>query len=131
MALVTRYLHEKRLGKQDATEQRLNRLEGICCLLLQVEAAHALSWLWHNDVLPVINAVGNVRQGNSTSTSLRMALPALRRRARRRGVVLTLLFQVGGDVRVGEEVSLWHARARVAGSGVSCRMPRLLVRTFA
>lgn len=72
-------------------EEQLNKLEGIRPLLLKADALRAVSWLRLNDVPPIINNVPEKRNVKNTSASLRMALPALRRRARRRGVVLARL----------------------------------------
>lgn len=36
----------RRVGGKDATEEQLNKLEGIRRLLLRAEAVRAVSWLW-------------------------------------------------------------------------------------
>ena len=85
---VNRCLRENNVDEEDATEEQLYGLEGIRRLLLRVEAIHAVSWLWPNDVPIIGRAPKSSRGGKTTSTSLRMMLPVLRRRTRRRHYAL-------------------------------------------
>ena len=88
---TNRCIRAKRLAGKEATEEQLNRLEGIRRLLLRVDAAHAVSWLWHNDVPMIGCALGGSKKDKGTPTLLSAMLPALRRRARR-DVLLPALF---------------------------------------
>lgn len=77
-----------------ATEEQMQRLEGIHRLLLQVDAVHATSWLWHSDVTFTVDAAAEgTSKTKTTSTPLRMMLPILRRRTRRPRVLLATLFR--------------------------------------
>ena len=87
-------LREKKVGREDATEEQLHGLEGVRRLLMRVDAVHAVSWLWHNAVPIIERAPETPRRGMTASTSLTMMLPALRRRtSRRRRVLLRALFR--------------------------------------
>lgn len=78
-----------------ATDEQLHRLEAVRRLLLQVEAVHAVSWLWASDDLSTTHgaevATSRSEATPTTGTPLGMMLPILRRRAQRRGVVLAAL----------------------------------------
>ena len=89
---TNRFLRAKRVAGKEATEEQLDRLEGIRRLLLRVDAAHAVSWLWHNDVPMIGCTLGGSKKDKGTPTPLSAMLPALRRRARR-GVVVRALFR--------------------------------------
>lgn len=93
LALATLSLHEKKVNEEAATKEQLNTLEGIRRFLLQVEAVHAMSWLWHSDVPSIVDTAARRGRVGMTSTSLRMTLPTLRRRATRPGVVLAPLLR--------------------------------------
>ena len=86
-------LREKKVRGNDATEEQLNSLEGIRQLLLQVEAVHAVSWLWHNDNPLIGRTTEDLPEAEIVSTPLRTMLLLLSRRARRRGVLLAALFR--------------------------------------
>ena len=87
--LTTHMLQAKKMADgKEATEEQLHGLEGIRRLLLRAEVVHAISWLWPNDTPMISRAAEGTRTGKNTSTPLRMMLPALRRRARRRVVLL-------------------------------------------
>lgn len=95
LAYITKCLREKKIREFDATEEQLHRLEAARRLLLREEAVHAVSWLWHSDVPPVIQAVGDTSRATRTtaagSTQLGLMLPILRRR--RRGTLLAPLLR--------------------------------------
>lgn len=95
LGLVTVALREKRtLAGEEATEDQLRRLEAIRRLLLQVEAVHAVSWLWPSgspsmggldaEVTPVATA---------TSTSPSRMLSISMRRTRTRGALLAAMLR--------------------------------------
>jgi len=90
LTCATSALREKKIAGKDATEEQLYRLEGIRRLLLQVEAVHAVSFLWPVDIPSMIGTA--VAEGTSrkvvTSTPLRMMMPILRRRAQRPRMLL-------------------------------------------
>lgn len=90
LAFITRWLRkEKNRGGLDGrTGQRLHRLEGTRRVLLRVEAAHALSWLWQNDDLSTANAAEeDTSKAWMTPTPLATTMPSWRRQARGRGVL--------------------------------------------
>lgn len=93
LGATNRSLRAHKSGGKDAADEQLHRLEGIRRLLLRVEAVHAVSWLWPEDALIVGRPPMRSETGKSTSTPLRMMVPALRRRARRHGVLLRSLFR--------------------------------------
>ncbi len=75
-----------------ATEEQMQRLEGIYRLLLQEDAVHATSWLWPTEVAGNAGVAegGSVKTKNSATPLITM-LPVLRRRATRARVLLTAL----------------------------------------
>ncbi|CAM9581948.1 unnamed protein product [Ectocarpus fasciculatus] len=87
LAVTTSCLREKTLAQgKPATEEHLHRLEAIRRLLLRVEAVHAVSWLWPSDAPFIGHAT---RSGPKPSLpALRLMLPILKRRAKRRRVLL-------------------------------------------
>ncbi len=78
-------------GGEDATQEELYRLEAMRRLLLQVEAVHAVSWLWPKAAVRNTPAAAD---GPSKSkikappTPLTAMLPMLRRRAERPTVLV-------------------------------------------
>ena len=52
LALTNKLLRQVHVAGEDSTEEQLNRLEAVRRLLMQVEAVHAVSWLWHIDIYP-------------------------------------------------------------------------------
>lgn len=88
LALTTSMLCSERVRGKDATEEQLNGLARIQRLLLQAEAVHAMSWLWHSEIPSVVIAAEENNQHKGASTSLGMTLPVLRRRARKRSVLV-------------------------------------------
>ena len=96
VALAARNLREKKVGEKDATEEQLNRLEGIRRLLLRVDAVHALSWLWPSSIGAPLFVHSPEAKGGATAvtaTAITGMLPALRRRARRPKVLVAALFR--------------------------------------
>ncbi|CAM9237349.1 unnamed protein product [Ectocarpus sp. 12 AP-2014] len=69
-----------------ATEEHLHRLEATRRLFLRVEAVHAVSWLWPSDA-PVISH-GARSSPKPPLSALRLMLPILKRRAKRRSVLV-------------------------------------------
>ena len=86
--LATRMLRARKIHGKDAAQEQLHGLEGIRRLLLRVKAVHGVSWLWPNDVPIIGRAPESSSRRKIASTPLGMMLPALRRRARRRVVLL-------------------------------------------
>lgn len=80
-----------------ATEEAMRSLEGIRRLLLQVEAVHAVSWLFPSVATPAVVCLGEGEGARgsrmATSTPLRVMLPILCRRTERRGVLLAAMFR--------------------------------------
>ena len=89
--IVSGMLREKVIAGKDAGKSELSRLERIRRLLMRVEAVHAVSLLWPVDI-PSVTAEGTGRT-MTTSTSLRMMLPILRRRALRPRVLLSAMWR--------------------------------------
>lgn len=85
--------HSRRemVKKKTATEEKLHGLEAIRRLLLQVDAVHAVSWLWPVDFSAIAHAAQSRRMAKTGSIALTVVLPIARRRARRRGVLLAAL----------------------------------------
>ena len=93
MTVATGMLRDKKIGEEDATAEQLHKLERIRRLLLQVEAAHAVSFLWPSDTPFVVPTAEGTRKTKTASTPLRMMLPLLRRGAGARRVLLATLFR--------------------------------------
>lgn len=102
LALANRSLREKRVDdEEDTMENQLHKLEAIRRLLLQVEAVHAVSWLWPRDDVPsVSHAVGSVSRTKLTSAPLASMVPIMKRRTRRHNVLLTALNRWGDLVLI-------------------------------
>lgn len=82
--------HSLKTGRHttDATEEMLHALQAVRRLLLRVEAVHAVSWLWPNDIPSIAHTPEGTSRSNTVSTPLRMMMPLMRRRARRPRVLL-------------------------------------------
>ena len=91
LALTHICLEEGRVDGKDAEEEQ--QLKAIRRLLLQVEAVHAGSWLWHISSAPVVDnaAAEGASEIATPSTPLARMMPTLRRRAARRRVLLAAL----------------------------------------
>lgn len=77
-----------------ATEQHVNTLKAIRRLLLQVEAVHAVSWLWQSDAPSIPDAAADgAKRITAPLTPLTLMMPTLRRRAARRSVLLSALYR--------------------------------------
>lgn len=61
LVFTTNSLRKKKVWGRNATEEELNRLEGVR-RLLRVEDVHAMSWLWHGDVRPSIKDAEDKRK---------------------------------------------------------------------
>lgn len=89
LALTTLNLREMELIRGPATEERWHQLKAIRRLLLQVEAVHAVSWLWPNDTPFVVREASKDKvEANIAPTPTTAMLPILRRRTARRGMFL-------------------------------------------
>lgn len=96
LALTNRCLREKEINGKAATQDQLYKLEAIRRMLLRVEAVHAVSWLWPGDSPRIGQAAKvacKVQPATTNGTSVRMMLPMMRRRARRRGMVWASLLR--------------------------------------
>ena len=81
LAFVVNHLACKQIQGKDATEGQLHALEAIRRLLLQVEAVHAVSWLWPNHAAAIAGTTDGSRRGSTASTvgsPLSRVLPTLR-----------------------------------------------------
>lgn len=85
-------------GGKDTTEEQRGRLEGVRRLLLQVEAVHAVSWLWPS----AAHAVDGASRSKRISTPLRMMLP--RQKPGTRRVLVVTLFRYGATLTACS----WH-----------------------
>eukprot|EP00752_Nemacystus_decipiens_P005462 g4948.t1 len=92
---VARFIREKKVDGEKATEDQLHKLEAIRRLLLTVDAVHATSWLWQKNVPPLGDAAKKKkrRKAKTSLTELRTMLPALRRRAGKRGLTPETAFR--------------------------------------
>lgn len=93
LALINLNLREKKVKGEDATEEQLHRLDAMRHLLLQVDAVHAVSWLWPSAAR--VSALGAERTSEveATPAPLMLTLPILRRRSSRRGVSVAAVFR--------------------------------------
>lgn len=93
LAITKLNLREKKVKGEHATEEQLHRLEAMRRLLLQLDAVHAVSWLWPSAAR--VTALGGESTGEveTTPTVLMPTLPLLRRRATRRGLSLAAVFR--------------------------------------
>ncbi|CAM9298827.1 unnamed protein product, partial [Hapterophycus canaliculatus] len=93
LGVTTDILRHKVVDGEIATVAQLNKLEAIRRLLLTVEAVHAVSWLWAKTPNPPVAAEVFRRTDATpaTETPLRMMLPLLQQRTRKRGVLLAAL----------------------------------------
>ncbi|CAM9322541.1 unnamed protein product [Ectocarpus sp. 4 AP-2014] len=91
LAFTRLRLRDKIVAKgKPATTEHLHRLEAIRRLLLRVEAVHAVSWLWPSGA-PFIGRATET-DPESPLPALKLMLPILKRRTKRRGgLVATLL----------------------------------------
>ena len=94
LAKLTSILGEKKIGGKYVKKEQLHRLEGIRRLLLQAEAVHATSWVWPVDIPSTVRDAESASRTVAVSTSLRMMMLILRRRARRPGVLLTAVWRL-------------------------------------
>ncbi len=98
LAYATKVLREKKASGSGAKEEQLNGLEAVRRVLLRVEAARAVSWVWPGGAPDFGHDSSGTRGKTSTSTSTKkmplaaMAL-ALRRRPLRGGVLLAAQFR--------------------------------------
>lgn len=96
MAMINHLSITKEIEGLPATEDEMHILEAKRRLLLRSEAVRAVSWLWQRCAPLVGDALDSgskTKMATTTRTALRTMLPILRRRARRRGALLTALFR--------------------------------------
>lgn len=129
LAVTSRSIRDKTVLGKHATEDQLNRLEATRRLLLRVDAALAVSWLWPCGMSSITHAFTRNKVTSTCATPLGRMIPALRRRARRR-VLLSLLFRWVMTLRLWycfhrkfEGISLLTARFGLVTqiSGYACR----------
>lgn len=105
LALTTRCIADKTIFERiNATsEWQPPKLEAIRRVLVTVEAARAVSWLWvAGRVAEISTAEAAVKASTTGTTPLDAMFPLLGRRSRRRGALLAALFRWG--VARGERV---------------------------
>lgn len=99
LALTARNLREKKAFRNPAAEGQLCQLEATHRLLLQVEAVHAVSWLWPSYAPFIVREASEDKvKINTTSAPLTAMLPILRRRTARRGMFLAASFRWSVDI---------------------------------
>lgn len=93
LELANRSLREKRVKHENtAREKLLHKLEAIRRMLLQVEAARAVSWLWPSgDEPPIAPAAISLSNTKVAPAPLVSMVSILKCRARRRGVLVAAL----------------------------------------
>lgn len=69
LAFATKVLREKKASGSGAKEEQLRRLEAVRRLLLRVEAARAVSWVWPGGAPDLGHDSSGTRRNMSTSTS--------------------------------------------------------------
>lgn len=94
LGFASRSLRQNKIAGKSATEEQLRSLKAIHRLLSQVEAVHAVSWLWQSGGPSIGHAVG-------ASSKMKLTTPEpplkpmptvfLRNRVEKRGVVLQAL----------------------------------------
>lgn len=97
LAYTVDFMRELTDEGKDANEEKLHKLEAIRRMLLQVDAVHAVSWLWLTNASSVgADGAERTRRTKTTlaaGTPLTPTLPILRWRAGRRGVLLAALWR--------------------------------------
>lgn len=101
LAFTNEFLLAKKGSGVDLSEEQLLRLDAVRRLLLRVDEVHAVSWLWHTNA-PTTKPVkhGGTHRAKKPSTPplplllWLTAVPMLRRRARRRGLVMAALIRL-------------------------------------
>eukprot|EP00752_Nemacystus_decipiens_P011677 g10364.t1 len=98
LAFTNDCLRRKKVGgRKDASEEQINRLRAVRRLLLRVEAARAVSWLWGREPLQISHdaavVVPSRKKARLATAGAQLAsmLPILRRR--RRGLHVATLFR--------------------------------------
>lgn len=89
----TSFTRRKLVVVEDATDEKLHRLEATSRLLLQAGTIHAVSWLWPGDISASTHSSQSSRCANSASPSLTATLPIPRRRASGRGVIVAAFYR--------------------------------------
>lgn len=98
VAVVEQYISDKTAANdREFTEEELQGLEAIRRVLMQADAIHAVSWLWHAPPSVFGRAVEPVGSSKTTpavaGTPIVTMLPLMRRRVARRGMALQALFR--------------------------------------
>eukprot|EP00752_Nemacystus_decipiens_P018646 g16719.t1 len=97
LGLIDQLINLAKMGNKKTFEERhLRALEAKRRLMMRAEAVRAASWLWQRDVPRMVYAPdseGKTEAAPTIGAQLRMMLPLVRRRSRRRGVLLKALFR--------------------------------------
>lgn len=94
LGLALRIIRENNPEGKPITDAELHRLEAISRLLLQVEAVHAVSWLWPGNDMPFsASAARGATKTGTTSKRLRVMAPSMKGRSWRRAVIPTALLR--------------------------------------
>lgn len=99
LSVVVDKLVGKKVNGKDASEEQLHALEAIRRLLLQVEAARAVSWVWPDRVPASAEGAGGPRRADMASTiecPLTGTMPTMRLTATRQRVLWAALSRWGG-----------------------------------
>ncbi|CAM9324312.1 unnamed protein product [Scytosiphon promiscuus] len=97
LALSNIYVCEKTASKEEGATEKRHRMEAIRRLLLRVDAAHAVSWLWCSNLGSIGERAAEHTEGTKSAwVPLKSRVPVLRRSARRRRALLAALFRYSG-----------------------------------
>lgn len=91
LAFVNNTLRMERVKPNHTGEKVVHKVEAIRRLLLQVDAVHAISWLWPSNAPPIAHAAEGKR--TKAASPLTVMLPTLGRGTKNRGVLLVALFR--------------------------------------
>ncbi|CBJ48675.1 EsV-1-199 [Ectocarpus siliculosus] len=109
LGFATRSLRQNKVGGKNATEEQLRSLKAIHRLLSQIEAVHAVSWLWRSSDTPIGHAVGAASSRMKPTTAgptLKRMSTVLRTTVGKRGVVLRAVYRAAEELVRGAR---WHA----------------------
>ncbi|CAM9653113.1 unnamed protein product [Ectocarpus sp. 8 AP-2014] len=109
LGFATRSLRQNKVGGKNATEEQLRSLKAIHRLLSQVEAVHAVSWLWRSSDTRIGYAVGAASSRMKPTTAgppLKRMPTVLRTTFEKRGVVVRAMCRAAEKLVRGAR---WHA----------------------
>ncbi|CAM9292407.1 unnamed protein product, partial [Ectocarpus sp. 4 AP-2014] len=93
MEIAMRRIHRKKVeGNEDISDEQVRSVEAIRCLLLEVEAVRAISWLWPGNNPSVAHAAAE-GTGRTSRARRPLMLPLLMRRTKPRRVLLAPLLR--------------------------------------